>query len=165
VEFLDYWDAYQMTAKTISDVYQASMFSGGSMAPAWVVEYVDADGLTRNYVFPPFALWLRAAEYGLDPTDCPTLLDVILHEHYITVTPDDPTFVYNTDETTARTAYLAKITQAKAGITHKDPQGLLGRITAAYPAQLDLAHYFDHQNKVAALRAARIKALNKRPGV
>lgn len=59
-------------------------------APHWVVHHVDEDGAGGGYVFPKDTLEWRAAEYGL--TDVDEILDVILHEPWLTETqgPDDP---------------------------------------------------------------------------
>lgn len=55
----------------------------------WHVLYEDPDGQTRGHVFPKSTLAWRAAEYGIDPTDTDTLLDIVLHEPFAPH-PDDP---------------------------------------------------------------------------
>lgn len=57
--------------------------------PAWGVAQVDASGERVLNVFPHSQMEWRAAEYGIDPDDVETLLDVILHEPYIPK-DDDP---------------------------------------------------------------------------
>ena len=55
----------------------------------WHVLYEDPDGNTRGHVFPKNTLAWRAAEYGIDPADLDTLLDIVLHEPFAPH-PDDP---------------------------------------------------------------------------
>jgi len=55
----------------------------------WHVLYEDPDGSTRAHVFPKNTLAWRAAEYGIDPADTATLLDIVLHEPFAPH-PDDP---------------------------------------------------------------------------
>jgi hypothetical protein len=43
----------------------------------------------QEIVMPPDTLAIRAGEYGLDPTDTALLLDVVLHENFITYTETD----------------------------------------------------------------------------
>lgn len=54
----------------------------------WVVERVhtDDDGtvVTSQHFFPPDTLEWRAAEYGIDPSDVDTLMDIVLAEPYLT---------------------------------------------------------------------------------
>lgn len=108
----------------------------------WVVTMADRDGALVNHAFPQdTALW-RAAEYGIDPADTATLLDIILHEPYI---PDprvmDPpaaaairaevggkrvpaTLATAASTADARTAHLARIAHVKANIRRiTGPQG------------------------------------------
>lgn len=49
----------------------------------WAVNMTRPDGGSHTYVFPKFSLAQRAAEYGFDPGDIETLLDVVLHEQFI----------------------------------------------------------------------------------
>jgi hypothetical protein len=44
---------------------------------------VRPDGSKHAYVFPKFTLEQRAAEYGFDPADIDTLLDVVMHEQFV----------------------------------------------------------------------------------
>ncbi|QQM45207.1 hypothetical protein [Streptomyces liliifuscus] len=55
----------------------------------WHVLYKAPSGDVRAHVFPKNTLAWRAAEYGIDPADIDTLLDVVLHEPF-TPHPDDP---------------------------------------------------------------------------
>ncbi|MFG1709250.1 hypothetical protein ACFLIM_39270 [Nonomuraea sp. M3C6] len=57
--------------------------------PLWGVATVRPDGGRILHTFPHSTLEWRAAEYGIDPADSDTLLDVILHEPYLP-NEDDP---------------------------------------------------------------------------
>ena len=59
--------------------------------PCWRIYSRMPDGNLHGYVFPQNTLEWRAAEYGIDPDDVETLLDVVLHEpHLARVDRDDP---------------------------------------------------------------------------
>lgn len=49
----------------------------------WQVHMADAGGKRHIHVFPQETLTWRAAEYGIDPADTDTLLDIILHEPFL----------------------------------------------------------------------------------
>lgn len=49
----------------------------------WQVQMTDAEGRGHVHVFPQETLTWRAAEYGIDPADTDTLLDIILHEPFL----------------------------------------------------------------------------------
>ncbi|WP_328494098.1 hypothetical protein OHS59_16185 [Streptomyces sp. NBC_00414] len=49
----------------------------------WLVTMSLSGGLEHQHIFPIEALEWRAAEYGIDPADVDTLLDLILHESEI----------------------------------------------------------------------------------
>jgi hypothetical protein len=56
----------------------------------WMVEATRAsDGQKYRHIFPKTTLAYRAAEYGIDPADTETLIDIILHEPFA-ASPDDP---------------------------------------------------------------------------
>lgn len=106
----------------------------GSPEPVWIVDMsTDGTGVpTHASGFPHCALGWRVAEYGIDPTDVDTLLDVVLHEPHMRVSHTDPTFLYNCDQDTARAAHLARVTDVKKTVSHLDPHGLLDRIRRAH---------------------------------
>ncbi|MFE9064940.1 hypothetical protein [Streptomyces violaceusniger] len=54
----------------------------------WHVTYQNTAGELRHHVFPKNTLEWRAAEYGIDPGDVDTLLDIVLHEPHAPH-PDD----------------------------------------------------------------------------
>ncbi|OKI16634.1 hypothetical protein [Streptomyces sp. CB03911] len=135
----------------------------------WVVVMSDDAGSKVNHAFPKDALLWRAAEYGIDPTDTGTLLDIILHEPYI---PDprlnDPpaaaavraevggkrvpaTLATAATTADARTAHLARIAHVKANVRRiAGPQGK----GAANPLDVILIHPVDH-GRLAEIREAR----------
>lgn len=49
----------------------------------WAVAMTRPDGAKHGYVFPKFTFEQRAAEYGFDPADIETLLDVVMHEQFV----------------------------------------------------------------------------------
>jgi hypothetical protein len=100
------WKIQQSRAEQVSDT------------PCWVVTLLKADGNTHDVLMPTVALEWRAAEYGIDPADVDTLLDVILHEPHIPMVDDGSGLRYadngpdllsadSTDD--ARAAHLARI--------------------------------------------------------
>lgn len=155
-----YRDENKMILKKITRVYS----TGNNSFQAWVVDYTDQDGMTRNYVFPSSALTFRAAEYGIDLSDAATLLDIIIHEHYMDPTefhPDHPEFVYNTDQETARSAHLNRVRKLKLQIVHEDPGDLLKVIREAHVRDNDRSLHESHRTLVASLRANKIRAMRR----
>jgi hypothetical protein len=49
----------------------------------WAVVMTRPDSSKHAYVFPKFSLEQRAAEFGFDPADIETLLDVVMHEQFV----------------------------------------------------------------------------------
>jgi hypothetical protein len=119
--------------RTITRVRDASSEQQSSPThPIWFID-MDVEGAHPwIYVIPHSTFFHRSAEYGLDPSDFDTLLDVVIHEHHFELHHTDPTFLYNTDEKTAREAHLARVAAAKQRVTHQDPHGLLDTIRKAY---------------------------------
>lgn len=126
--------------------------TGAQLLPTgfWSVTYrVGAE--QHEHRFPHVALLWRAAEYGIDPADSRTLLDIVLHEPHIDTRHDDPHFVYDVDEDTARTAHLAKIAAAKQGTVRiADPDDHLEKIHALHT--VDPADHRQRVQQVASLR-------------
>lgn len=112
--------------------------------PVWLIE-MSTDGKlvpTHGHGFPHSSLHWRAAEYGIDPHDLDTLLDVVLCEPHMNVRHTDPMFLYNTDEETARNAHLARVADVRTRVMHADPGSLLNRIGQAYdPGHPSLEQY------------------------
>lgn len=116
---------------------------------AWIVDYDNASG----HGFPLEALACRAAEYGVDPTDTDTLLEILLHEPHVGVDQSDPTFVYNTDRDTARKAHLARV--AASPVRVKDPHGHLDALRAAHLAAHDPDRHAALMAQVDTIRFGR----------
>lgn len=111
--------------------------SGGG----WSILLDHEDGTPWCYAFPALALWCRSAEYGIDPSDVETLLDIVLHELALTsigqgLTGDEPDFVYHAEEGIARTGHLARIDRAKDMFDHPDLDGLLQTIKDFHVSRL-----------------------------
>lgn len=99
----------------------------------WEVAAQKPDGTLHLYLMPTVALEWRAAEYGIDPTDVDTLLDVILHEPHMPMTDDGqgPRYADNgpdlwqADNTdAAREAHLARIKTCPVRIDVRGARGL-----------------------------------------
>lgn len=75
------------------------------------------DGRRHRHTFPTDTMEWRAAEYGLDPSDVDTLLEIVLAEPHLDPDPDDATrslFAAATIEE-ARDHHLKKIRKIKVG--------------------------------------------------
>ncbi|MET8826107.1 hypothetical protein ABZX40_13625 [Streptomyces sp. NPDC004610] len=59
-------------------------------ADCWHVVTRAADGHGVTHLFPKETLEWRAAEFGIDPDDVDTLLDLVLHEAFIDDAADGP---------------------------------------------------------------------------
>jgi hypothetical protein len=100
----------------------------------WRVLLEKPGGTAHQLTFPKATLTWRVAEYGIDPTDVDTLLDVVLHEPFMPdPAVDDPpaaaairtriggvtvptTLATARTRDDARTAHLARIAHTKAHI-------------------------------------------------
>jgi hypothetical protein len=51
--------------------------------PIWGISRVRPDGLAHMHLIPHSTFEWRCAEYGVDPDDIDTLLDIVLHEPWI----------------------------------------------------------------------------------
>lgn len=142
--------------RTVVEVTNSAKSTGAD--PYWLVR-VDVEGaMPWIYAFPHETLIYRSAEYGVDPSDADTLLDIVIHEHHFELSADDPTFLYNTDEKTAREAHLARVAEAKTRVSHVDPDNLLDTIRGKHdPADPRFAKYRD---KVRTVRARNLRARN-----
>lgn len=129
----------------------------------WIIDYMDSPKNMLCYAFPETALFYRAAEYGIDLSDGATLLDCVMHEHYIEMHHHHPNFVYNTEEATAREEYLKRVQMVKPHVGHTDPKGLLSAVIEEHKKLVDAGHYDElhsnHRKMVSSVRAYRIRAL------
>ncbi|PRX66095.1 hypothetical protein B0I32_106231 [Nonomuraea fuscirosea] len=105
--------------------------------PLWGVAVVKENGSRFLKTFPHSTLEWRAAEYGIDPDDKDTLLDVILHESYIP-REDDPLALM--DPTSAR---VIAVTQ--------------GMPTCWTPGVSDETRLEAHLTRIAAVKKYRIR--------
>ncbi|MFI6813287.1 hypothetical protein ACIBG7_12785 [Nonomuraea sp. NPDC050328] len=93
METLHIWDAelgYSHTtlARQVETSEHQPIIPDGA-EPMWGVYFVQPDtAMHGTHSFPHVTFEWRAAEYGIDPEDVDTLLDVILYEPYIP-NPDD----------------------------------------------------------------------------
>jgi hypothetical protein len=97
----------------------------------WVLHIQREDGAKGVHMMPKFILDLRAAEYGVDPTDVDTLISMVVHEPYMPVeeaTAENPTpiaHLLQVDSTVAaREAHLARIKNCPVQFEIKGSKGL-----------------------------------------
>lgn len=87
--------------------------------PCWQITLLRPDGAKHLHLMPGATLEWRAAEYGVDPKDVDTLLEIVLHEPHMQ-TVDNPQHgpryadsgpdLWTADSTdAARTAHLARV--------------------------------------------------------
>ncbi|MFG3051911.1 hypothetical protein ACGFZP_13300 [Kitasatospora sp. NPDC048239] len=103
-----------MDVFAITETYQATSSTGGTF---WVVVTTSQAGERHQHAFPTDTLLWRAAEYGIDPDDTETLLDIILHEPHITpaeALAEPVTLAAARTTGEAKTAHLARIAAVKA---------------------------------------------------
>lgn len=131
----------------------------------WWIHWTDG-GLENIYHIKPSELDYRAAEYGIDPEDSATVLDIILHERvrdFSDNVHDHPRFVYNTDEASARENMLGHIADVKAkDIQWQDPNGLLDQIHQRHPELHDSDLHKKHRAWCAGIRAERMARSDKK---
>ncbi|MER5750613.1 hypothetical protein [Streptomyces sp. NPDC002088] len=113
--------------------------------PCWQVRVLRADGQPHVHVMPQDVLEWRAAEYGIDPTDTDTLLEIVLHEPHMALTEeteDEPAryaagpALWEADSTaTARTAHLDRVKACPVRITVRG-QAALAPVRAGHKPDL-----------------------------
>lgn len=83
---------------------------------------LNDDGTTTMmlHVFPPDTLEWRAAEYGIDPTDLDTLLDIVLNEPFA---EGDPPLWRVKDRDEARSLLLEDVNQRKQRLAPPQRRG------------------------------------------
>lgn len=74
---------------------------------------ITKDGATVRtaYIFPRDTLEWRAAEYGIDPADTETLLDIVLYEPHLEIPPDK--HLYGAETVKEAREHLLKAVSAK----------------------------------------------------
>lgn len=134
--------------KTVKKVELRTLRSGQDI-PAYAVTMATDAGEVMH-IFPQDTLHWRAAEYGIDPADTATLLDIVLHEPYIDTSGQHPDFLYNlNDHDKARAAHLAKIEDVRSEVGLADPDNHLQTIDDHHKTTLDAAA---HAVRVAQVR-------------
>lgn len=159
-----------MIAKTVADVRVGVVQDqGGQSEPVWFIDFSHPDGTLHGYGFPQSTLMQRAAEYGIDPSNVDTLLDVVLHEPYMSLQHTDPSFLWNTDQATARTAHLGRVAQVHKQVAIVDPQNLLQLIKDHYTTTFDPDEHGRRVQAVAAIRrgdhAPHFQLVQNRPAL
>lgn len=114
---------------------------GSEQVPCWRIQTTDGDGRTHDTILPQVTLAWRAAEYGIDPADTATLIDLILHEP----------FLPNLEDPNAAAADPA----AKAGMT-VPARRANGRTRKGDPEPVRL----HNANTIADARAAHLLRIN-----
>lgn len=137
-----------MINKTVTHVRQMDPADPSS---AWLIDFTHDDGQIQCHGFPRTILGRYAAEYGIDPNDSATLLDIVLTEPYMGLSDTDPTFLYNTDQETARLHHLARVVQVRQQIAHLDPHDLLEPLRRSCTPTA--AEYVEHIRSVRAHRS------------
>jgi len=132
----------------------------GVAQQSWIIEY-EEEGTRKAVGFPSALLEWRAAEYGIDPQDPDTLLDIAIHERFFSLDTNDPNFLYNTDEKTARDVHLSRVAEVKRAAVLKDPDGLLEQIKQNHLRRHNTADHKARQAHVAELRHRKIMSLKK----
>ncbi|TMR97523.1 hypothetical protein [Nonomuraea basaltis] len=86
------WDAelgYSTTSLLQAGGEQPGPGAGHDGAePMWGISRVRPDGVAHVHIIPHSTFEWRCAEYGIDPDDMDTLLDVVLHEPWIPSSDD-----------------------------------------------------------------------------
>jgi hypothetical protein len=86
------WDAelgYSTTSLLQAGGEQVNQLATDDGAePMWGISRVRPDGVPHMHIIPHSTWEWRCAEYGIDPDDMDTLLDIVLHEPWIP-DPDD----------------------------------------------------------------------------
>jgi hypothetical protein len=115
-----------------------------------LVDFSDEGTLATAVAMPPETLALRAGEYGLDPADTALLLDVVLHEGFITYADEDHPLWTAPSIAAARERHLDEVATVRArhaalGKDWDRPRG--------YPTERD--------NRAALIRAAELSPIRR----
>ncbi|MEV1177275.1 hypothetical protein [Nonomuraea sp. NPDC049784] len=126
--------------------------------PLWGVAVVKTDGSRFLKTFPHSSLEWRSAEYGIDPDDKDTLLDVILHEGYIP-REDDPLALMDPASAKVLSVTRGMPTCWTPGVSDKDRlEAHLIRIAAVkkHRLRLEPASVADRQGALAFVGSRRV---------
>ena len=108
------------------------------------LDVTDDEGKTVRtaHVFPKDTLEWRAAEYGIDPADTQTLLDIVLFEPHIEIDPDWQLYTAPTVDD-ARDHLLERVQERKAQSERMKPAARRSLAKGERPVHdqvLDLCH-------------------------
>jgi hypothetical protein len=103
--------------------------------PCWLVIMNRENGLKMGHLMPQEIIDNRAAEYGLDPADIDSILEIILHEEHLPMVEDpvtgtvkhedDDQVVTSAESTTqAREAHLARLKKSRVSVKVKGSKPL-----------------------------------------
>lgn len=148
----------------LSTTWEVQGVDGPDARGMLTVWYRRQDGdERRGHRFPADTLLWRAAEYGIPATDAQALLDVVLHEPFISgadwtgpahmpgADHEHPHFLYNCpDQDTACAHHLGRIASAKSRHAVADPDGLLAAILGVHRVD---EHQAARERHVAGTRA------------
>jgi hypothetical protein len=104
------------------------------------------DGMLHVHTMPQDILEWRAAEYGIDPADTDTLLEIVLHEPHMRVTEetddtparyadDGPSLKEAVSTAAARTAHLARVKACPVQIEVRG-QAVLAQVRTSHEPDL-----------------------------
>jgi hypothetical protein len=118
----------------------------------WHITYQSTGGELRHHVFPKSTLDWRAAEYGIDPSDTATLLDIVLHEPFVP-NPDDP--VTGTDDPAAAAGLVSPAPSISRSV-------LSGDLIPLVPTTLYTAESVEQAREAHLLRIQHAKTSRAR---
>jgi hypothetical protein len=117
----------------------------------WLIPHQHGDVKT-NWTLPSAALDYRSAEYGIDRGDVETLMDVLMHEQMLSIHEEDPKFVYNTDQDSAREYLFEQIAEIKKDVQWQDPENHLLLIQHTHHQHHDPELHGNHRKFCEAMR-------------
>lgn len=99
----------------------------------WRLNFLREDSKYHVQMLSEDAMGWRAAEYGIPFEDSDTLLDLLIHEPYMThLHQDHPKFLWNVDQKEAREYHLEQLENVKKIHQHVDPKNLFEDIKKSY---------------------------------
>lgn len=163
------------------------VYSGefAQLPDVWEIHTQRDDGSKHLILMPKSTLDFRAAEYGIDPTDVDTLLDIIIHERLIP-TPEEedadpklkakklPRLLQVTNTTDAQKYHLQRIRTARVQYKVKGNKALdpirdghkPDRKLISESAQMvDMARWLSNYGDLPPMPAPAFKSINATPFV
>jgi hypothetical protein len=138
------------TIQSIQDVRPSKNYP-----PRWLITYHDGFLPGWLHMVHHEAISHRIAEYGFDPNDIDTILNVILYEkHMDHLHEGHPKFLLNTDTDTAREHHLSQMEELKKKIVYTDPDNHLEKIRQAHDPN-DPEHHRLRKEFLARHKGAR----------